>query len=79
MNDNDLNKKLEFFADNKIKVHLDLKDGTYLNGFLIKKIRADVWWLEEDKLGEVFVFLGDISKLQQNFHKEGKGDGTERR
>jgi len=67
---NDLNEKLQFFLDNKTKIHIDLKDGTFLNGFLLKKYREDVWWLEEDKLGEVFVFIGDIKKLQQNFKKE---------
>jgi hypothetical protein len=63
-----MNEKLQFFLDNKTKVHIDLKDGTFLNGFILKKIRDDVWWLEEDKIGEVFVFLGDIEKIQQNFN-----------
>jgi hypothetical protein len=62
---NDMNEKLDFFFKNKIKVHIDLKDGTFFNGILLKKVREDVWWMEEDKLGEVFVFLGDVKNLQQ--------------
>ena len=69
---NDLTDKIEFFLDNKIKVHIDLLDGTFLNGRLIKKIKENVYWLEEDKLGEVFIFLKDISKIQQNFKREEK-------
>lgn len=64
---NELNEKLKFFLDEKIKIHVDLLDGTYLNGFLIKILKENVWWLQEDKLGQVFIFVKDIKKLQQHF------------
>lgn len=67
-----LNEKIEFFLENKVKVHIDLLDGTFLNGFIVKKIKKDVYWLEEDKLGQVFVFSKDIVKIQQNFKGVGK-------
>ena len=62
---NDMNEKLQFFLEQQIKVHIDLSDGTYLNGTLIKKVKENVWIIFEDKLGNVFVFEKDISKLQQ--------------
>ena len=70
---NDMNEKIEFFLDNNIKVHIDLLDGTFLNGRLIKKVKGNIYWLEEDKLGEVFVFSKDINRIQQNFKKEVEG------
>jgi len=67
---NELIEKIEFFLDNKIKIHIDLRDGTFLNGYLIKKIKDDVYWLNEDKLGEIFLFVKDIFRLQQNLKRE---------
>ena len=62
---NELNERLKFFLDNKIKIHVDLKDGIFLNGFIIKNLKQDVWWIQEDRLGEVFLFTKSIAKLQQ--------------
>jgi hypothetical protein len=66
----DMKEKVEFFMDSRLKVHLDLKDGTFLNGNFIKQVRDNVYWLEEDKIGEVFVFLKDIIKIEQYRKKE---------
>lgn len=57
--------KLEFFMDEKIKVHVELKDKTFLNGIIIKKLRDNVYWIEERKLGEVFLFLRDIYDINK--------------
>ena len=61
----DLNEKLQFFLENKTKIHVDLLDGTFLNGFLLKKVKDNIWYLHEDKLGAVFLFTKDIERLQQ--------------
>lgn len=60
------NEKLNIFLNNKIRVHIDLFDGTFLNGTIIKKVKEDVWLILEDKLGEVFIFVRDIKILKQN-------------
>ena len=65
MNDRNLNEKLDFYMREKVKIHIDLLDGTFLNGFIIKNSKENVWWMQEDKLGQVFVFVKDISKLEQ--------------
>jgi len=65
-----LNEQLDFFCKNKVKVHLDLKDGMWLNGNVLKNIKQDIWWMKEDKLGEVFLFTKTIAKLQQFIKKE---------
>ena len=71
MNDRNLNEKLDFYMREKVKIHIDLLDGTFLNGFIIKNSKENVWWMQEDKLGQVFVFVKDISRLNQ-FRGEGK-------
>ena len=65
MNETELNEKLDFYMQEKVKIHIDLFDGTFLNGFIIKNSKENVWWMQEDKLGQVFVFIKDISVIEQ--------------
>jgi len=65
MNEKNLNEKLDFFMQEKVKIHIDLKDGTFLNGFVLKNSKKNIWVINEDKLGEIFVFVKDIFKLRQ--------------
>ena len=46
MNDNEkrLNEKLEFFMNEKVEVHVNLIDKTFLNGFIVKKLREGTYW-----------------------------------
>ena len=64
------NEQLDFFCREKVKIHVDLKDGQYLNGFILKNVKQDVWWIKEDKLGEVFLFTKSIAKLHQFIFKD---------
>jgi len=73
MNETDMKERIQFFLENKVKVHIELLDGTFLNGFFIKQSREDVWLLNEIKLREVFVFIKDISVLEQ-FREKGDGE-----
>ena len=65
MNETELNEQLRFFCDNNIKIHVDLKDGIFLNGFVLKESKENVWWIKEDKLNEIILFTKSIAKLQQ--------------
>ena len=67
---NDLNDRIEVFLHGKIKVHIDLYDGTFLNGFITKKVKENVYWMIEDKLGEIFLFAKDIDRIQVNMKRE---------
>ncbi len=71
MNERNWNDKLDFFMREKVKIHIDLLDGTFLNGFVLKNSKENVWVITEDKLGNVFVFVREISRLQQ-FHRSEK-------
>ena len=50
-NDNEetINKKINFFMESKIPVQIKLFDKTFLNCIIIKKLRNNVYWLEERK------------------------------
>ncbi|HJX50254.1 MAG TPA: hypothetical protein VJ438_02215 [Candidatus Nanoarchaeia archaeon] len=71
MTENDLyNEQLDFFCKEKIKFHADLKDGQWLNGYVLKNTKQDIWWIKEDKLGEIFLFTKSILKLHQFIFKD---------
>ena len=42
----DMINKLDFYLDNKVMIHVDLKDGTFLNGIIVKKSKEGVYWKE---------------------------------
>lgn len=64
---------IEFFLKEKVKVHIDLEDGTFLNGFFIREVKKGLYILKEDKLGEVYVFVKQIYKLFQ-YREKGGGE-----
>ena len=66
-NDNEetMNEKIDFFMDLKVPVHVKLFDKTFLNGIIIKRLRDNVYWMEERKLGEVFLFSKDIYDIKK--------------
>jgi len=65
MNLNEMNEKMQVFLDAGFKVHIDLFDGTFLNGSVIKCVRENVWLIKEEKMGDVFVFLREVVKMEQ--------------
>jgi len=69
-NDNEqrIKDKVNFFIDEQVKVHVKLKDKTFLNGIILKKLREDpsnVYWFKDNKFGEVYLFLKDIYDLEE--------------
>jgi len=77
-NEKRIKEKIDFFISEKVKVHIEKKNREFLNGILIKKIRENVWLLEEDKLGKIYVFLSeiyDINQYRKNISKKVGGVG----
>jgi len=66
--------KVDFFLSEKVKVHVELRDKTFLNGYLEKELRENVYWFIDDKLGGVYLFLGDVYDIDK-FNEIKKGVG----
>lgn len=62
INDNEkrIKDKVDFFLNEKIKIHVELKDRTFLNGYIEKELKENVYWFIDDKLNGVYLFLKDI-------------------
>jgi hypothetical protein len=52
-------RKAEFYLEDKRKIHISLKTGTFYNGYIIE-IRSDFLILKDDVLGEMPVFFSEI-------------------
>jgi len=74
-NEQRIKDKVDFFMSEKIKIHVELVDKTFLNGSIITKLKENVYWFLDDKLGEVYLFLKDIydvDKFNELKKEEGK-------
>ena len=60
-----MKEKLEFYMHEKVKVHIVTYDKLYLNGYVIKKVKDNIYKLQESKMGEVFLFLNEIIEINQ--------------
>jgi len=73
INENEIRikEKLDFFLSEKVEVHVQLKDKTFLNGIIKSLIRKGVYMFEEKKLGKVYLFLKDIYEVEE-FKEDGR-------
>ena len=64
-NENDMiwNEKLQFYLDNKIMVHIELKDKSFLNARILEKESDKVWVVSDRKFGIMHLFISDIFKI----------------
>ena len=53
-------KKIQIYFDNKINVHISLKNGTFYNGFISKQPSADFFFIEDRKEGKKLVFFIEL-------------------
>ena len=67
-----MKEKLEFFYSENCKVHISKTDKMFWNGFIVGRKTEDVFILNEDRLGEVFLFVEDIYKISQCKVRDGK-------
>lgn len=62
-NEQRLKDKIDFFMDEKVEVHVKLKDKTFLNGYVEKKLRESVYWFIDRKMPGIYLFLKDIYEI----------------
>ena len=67
INDNEqmIKDKLDFFKDEKVRIHIKLTDKTFLNGVVEKELKEGVYWFIDDKLDGVYLFLKQIYDIKE--------------
>lgn len=71
-----LQKRLQYFFDKQIPIHVTLKENKFLNGY-VKEVSADFFILDDFKEGEQPVFYIEILPNGINaYKKEEKKDGN---
>jgi hypothetical protein len=69
-----LQKRIQAYADLKIRVHITLKSGLWKRG-IITKVGDEFFMLEESLQGEMPIFFQEIEKIDKYFDKrEGEHD-----
>lgn len=70
MNDNDkiLLKKLKFFNDNRIAVHILKKDGRFNNGIILE-LQGDLLILDDEKFGATPIYFLEINFAEKRARK----------
>ena len=57
--------RVKAFYDSKLSVHINLKDGTWLNGEIIDLSKKDFFLIQERKRGKLPVFYMDIFDIDK--------------
>lgn len=70
MKDNDtIKKKLEFYREKALKVHVVRKNGIFWNGFIIREEVEGVYIFEDAKLGEQELFVDEVEVVERYFDR----------
>jgi len=67
MDDNEIRNKakLNFFLEEKMKVHVERKDRQFWNGYIVGKKSDDIYLFQEDKFGLMHLFIADIWEIEE--------------
>ena len=58
-----IKEKVNFFYQEKCRVHITRFDKSFWRGLIIGKKSDSVWNFHEDKLGECLLFISDIHDI----------------
>lgn len=65
MKGNDMNRKFEYYLNNKIKIHIICSNGIFYNGMILDLTsNKDLLILKDDKLGEVPILFEEIERVE---------------
>ena len=57
--------KAEFYLAEKIKVHINKTNKTFLNGYFVEKKNDSVFIFKDNKLGLIHLFLAEIYDIEE--------------
>jgi hypothetical protein len=58
-------EKMNFFFEKKIKIHIIKHNREFLNGYLIEKESEDIFILEEDYKGRIYLFASEVHDIEE--------------
>lgn len=58
-----IKEKVNFFYNEKCRVHVTRFDKSFWRGLIINKKSDDVYEFHDDKLGQVLLFVADIHDI----------------
>jgi len=64
-NEKRIKGKLNFFLDEKVRVHVKRNDRKFWNGKLVEKKSEDVFIFNDDILGLCHLFVADIFEVEE--------------
>ena len=66
-----IKEKLDFFLLENIKIHVELADRTFLNGFVKSELKKNVYLFNDRVLGNVYLFVKSIYDVDKYQEREG--------
>lgn len=64
-NEKRIKGKLNFFLEEKVKIHVKRNDRQFWNGYLIEKKNDYVFVFKDDKLGLCHLFIEDVFEVEE--------------
>ena len=62
-NETRIKEKLDFFLEQKVKVHVKLIDKTFLNGTIAQKLKEGTYWFIDKVFNGVYLFSKDVYEV----------------
>lgn len=64
-----IKKKIDFFMNNGIMVHVRLKNKSFINGIFIKQYGEDIYVFREQIRDEIYLFVDEIYDITNFIEK----------
>jgi hypothetical protein len=69
-----IKEKIDFYFNNKIKIHILKYNKVYMNGYIIEKINDSLYKIKDDVRGILDVFVSEIYEIDEFKEASEKGD-----
>ena len=69
MDESMIKKRLDYFKEKKVEVHIVKKDKEWLNCFVISEEEPGVYIVKERKFGTMHVFLEEVQRVNEIFSR----------
>jgi hypothetical protein len=66
-------KKLIFYSNSKIMVHIRLVNGEFRNGYIEEEHTPGIWRMKERKMGDINLFEDEIKNVE-DYTEQKEGD-----